>query len=277
MDEAADAYENTLRADPNVADSYRLWNFVGGVRSLQGRYDESIVAFRKAIAQRRDDASAHLGLGLALKFAKQFVEAADELRRADELGSHLPDWPDKSGELLADAQMLARLDGELSQVLKGDDKRFDPMERLLIAEFAQGQRQRFVVARRLFAGAFADEPELATDMRHPARHEAARAAAQAGSGRDAAADADPEDRAAWRKQARGWMRDDLAAWKKRLDGGGLAARKEVREAVSSWRTDAAFSRVRDKDALSRLPPAERDDWQALWDDVDALLRQAADQ
>jgi len=41
-----------------------------------------------------------------------------------------------------------------------------------------------------------------------------------------------------------------------------------------WRKDADLVAIRDTDVLATLPGAERSDWQALWAEVDALMRKA---
>jgi hypothetical protein len=42
-----------------------------------------------------------------------------------------------------------------------------------------------------------------------------------------------------------------------------------------WQTDSDLAGVRGKDALARLPEEEREQWEKLWSDVDALLRRAS--
>ena len=41
-----------------------------------------------------------------------------------------------------------------------------------------------------------------------------------------------------------------------------------------WQQDADFTAVRD--ALAKLPEAERAEWHKLWQDVEALLKRAVD-
>ena len=45
----------------------------------------------------------------------------------------------------------------------------------------------------------------------------------------------------------------------------------VAKTLGHWKADADLAGVRDADALAKLPEAERAEWQALWDEVDALL------
>jgi hypothetical protein len=46
------------------------------------------------------------------------------------------------------------------------------------------------------------------------------------------------------------------------------------QTLRHWRADIDLAGVRDPAALARLPAAERAAWQALWADVDALIRGA---
>jgi hypothetical protein len=48
----------------------------------------------------------------------------------------------------------------------------------------------------------------------------------------------------------------------------------VRQRLELWQQGDALASVRDKDALDRLPDAERKQWRQLWDDVAALLARA---
>jgi hypothetical protein len=119
-------------------------------------------------------------------------------------------------------------------------------------------------AARPYGEALALRPPLTAH-----RYDAACAAALAGCGRGKdAAGLDDTARAGWRWQALEWLRADLAARDK------LAAtnRAAVRQQLQHWRKDTDLAGVRDKDALAKLPEAERATWQQFWADVDALLQ-----
>jgi hypothetical protein len=77
-----------------------------------------------------------------------------------------------------------------------------------------------------------------------------------------------------RKQTRDWLRLDLAAWAKKVDTGTAADRIQAQKTLAPWRDDPDLAGLRDADALERLPPAERQECQALWQEVAALLRLA---
>jgi hypothetical protein len=45
----------------------------------------------------------------------------------------------------------------------------------------------------------------------------------------------------------------------------------VREKLTRWKTDPALFSVRDPASLAAMSPGDRKAWEALWQDVDALL------
>ena len=61
-------------------------------------------------------------------------------------------------------------------------------------------------------------------------------------------------------------------WDKALDKGNAQTNAQVRKKMRHWQTDSDLAGVRAKDALARLPNEERQHWERLWSDVDALLR-----
>ena len=119
------------------------------------------------------------------------------------------------------------------------------------------------------------DPKLADDREDQHAYTEACAAALAGfrQGKD---DPPPDDaaRAKLRGQALGWLRDELAAWSKFLDGGKPTARATVRRALENWQADADLAGLRDEAELAKLPEGERRAWRALWEDVETLLQKA---
>jgi hypothetical protein len=101
----------------------------------------------------------------------------------------------------------------------------------------------------------------------------AAALAGGGQGDDAAGLGEPE-RAGLRKQARDWLRLDLAAWAKRVGAGTEADRIQARKTLAPWRDGPELAGLRDPDSLEKLPPAERQECRALWQEVADLLRRA---
>jgi hypothetical protein len=106
------------------------------------------------------------------------------------------------------------------------------------------------------------------------RYNAACAAALAAAGAGKDAPPSDADRARLRGKALGWLRAEFDAWAKALDGGDPRARPAFASILQHWKVDPDLASLRDANALAKLPEAERKDWQALWADVDALLKRA---
>ncbi|HEY7425296.1 MAG TPA: serine/threonine-protein kinase [Gemmataceae bacterium] len=99
----------------------------------------------------------------------------------------------------------------------------------------------------------------------------AAALAAAGQGENAMKLTD-EERARWRKQALDWLRADLAAWTKMASEGTPSSRRLIAQALQQEQIDPDLVSLRDKDAVDKLPEAERDACQKLWADVETLRR-----
>jgi hypothetical protein len=130
-------------------------------------------------------------------------------------------------------------------------------------------------AVRLWSDAFAADPKLAEDRETVRRYGAACAAALAGSGQGK--DEPPPDeatKAKLRHQALGWLKGELAAWTEMLESGQTQARADVPQNMTHWKQDPDLVGVRDANALAKLPADEQKAWQALWGDVDSLLKRA---
>jgi serine/threonine-protein kinase len=166
------------------------------------------------------------------------------------------------------------LEARLPGILKGREKPANAAEQVEIARLCN-LKKLHARAARLYADAFAAEPQLAEGPRPGYRYNAACAAALAGCGRGEDGDKPGEaERARWRAQARQWLRADLDAWGKQLESGRAEDRTQVQKMLTWWRQDPALAGLRDPGALEKLPLAERQKCQTLWSDLDALLKRA---
>jgi serine/threonine-protein kinase len=184
----------------------------------------------------------------------------------------------------------------LPAFLQGEYQPQDNDERLALVGICQFQG-RCHAAARLYADAFATDSALAEDLTAACRsrvalgdrqrigrveelalacrYPAARCAALAGCGLgEDGAKLNAAERAHWRKQARAWLRADLAVWAQTLNSRSRAARVLVRRLLTHWQADPDLAGVRDAAALAGLPEAERAAWRRLWADVQALLEKA---
>jgi serine/threonine-protein kinase len=184
----------------------------------------------------------------------------------------------------------------LPAFLRGEYQPLDNDERIALAGTCQSQGLDGAAAR-LYADAFAADPDLADDLatqclhlaarraEQPAgrvedlntecRYPAARCAALAGCGlgKDGARFSEAE-RARWRYQAREWLQADLAVWTKALDGGPEAARDLAKKMLMLWQVDPDMAGLRESSGLDKLSADERNEWRALWEEVAAVLHRA---
>jgi serine/threonine-protein kinase len=273
--EAMDYYKQAFNCDPRWAPAR---NPLRIPPQAEARLKEAIEHYRQAVRIDPESGVAHGALGQALLARHEFTEAEAEIRQSLDL------VPEGEGKLrpnlerqLQRCRRLRSLEDRLPAVVQGKD-RPAAADSLDLSELCF-VKSRYATAARLYAEALAATPELTEDLRAGHRFNAARAAALAGGGHgdDAAGLREPELEGL-RQQARDWLRLDLAAWAKKVDAGTEAdteaERIQARKTLSPWRDDPDLAGLRDAGALGRLPPAERQECQALWQEVAAVLRRA---
>jgi serine/threonine-protein kinase len=144
-----------------------------------------------------------------------------------------------------------------------------PQGRLHLGEKRHGAAARF------YADAFAAEPKLGTDLGAAHRYKAACAAVLAGCGAGSDDDKlDEKEKTQLRGQALAWLRADLAAWTKEMAKNTHEAHAAVQQKMRHWQADPDLAGVRGAAALARLPEAEWQPWQKLWDDAAETLARA---
>jgi tetratricopeptide (TPR) repeat protein len=237
---------------------------------------DAIAAYRRALVLDPDNAEALCQLGSVLEEPGQCVESRQCLSRGHALGSVTPNWRHPSAQWLDEANRRVRdLETKLPKVLSGETKAAGGGEDIAFAILCQDpSRQLYKAAADLFSAGLTAEPKYGADLGAKTRYDAACAAARAasGQGKDAAG-LEPSERARLRAQARAWLEDDLAAWRKMLGSG--PDKEELRRMLRHWQQDAALDGVRNAEALAKLPATERRAWSKLWNDVEALSRQAS--
>jgi serine/threonine-protein kinase len=184
----------------------------------------------------------------------------------------------------------------LPAFLRGEYQPQDNDERLALVGICQFQG-RYHAAARLYADAIATDPalaevltsacrnratlgdkqpvsrveELATECRYPA----ARCAALTGCGLgEDEAKLSAAQRTHWRKQAREWLRADLAVWAKTLDSGSRAAQVVVSRLLTHWQAAPDLAGLREPSALDKSSADERNECLALWNEVGAVLKRS---
>jgi tetratricopeptide (TPR) repeat protein len=260
-----------IDVDPKDAPAhYGLGNALLAKKQL----DEAGAEYRKAIALQPDYAEAHCNLAEILRLQGQFSAALDFLKRGHALGSKRKDWPYPSGQWVADAERLVRLEPKLPDLLAGKATPADNGERLGLVEVCRLQ-SRYLAGARLYANAFTADPKLADDLKASHRYNAACLAALAAARQGIGADKlDGEEQSRLREQALAWLRAELEQWSKQLDGGRLENRQFARHKLEHWQRDTDLAAVRDAAALKKLSAQEQESWRKLWADVAELLKKA---
>jgi tetratricopeptide (TPR) repeat protein len=227
--------------------------------------------YREVIRLKPDSAEAHCNLGDALNNQGDYAGALAMVRRGHELGTKQPGWRYPSTKWVAEAETRMAIAGRFAAMLKGKDSPKDNNERLVFAEIATGHK-KFATATRLYVDAYAADPKAAEGMHTGNCYTAACAAAQAGSGLGDDAPPEESERARHRRLALSWLRDRLAFMAKHLEANTPSAQVDVQRWLLSWQTDRDLAGIRDPKELAKLPEAERKEWQALWAQVDAMLK-----
>jgi tetratricopeptide (TPR) repeat protein len=269
--EAEVAYRETIRLKPNNPEAnYSLGIALGS----QGRYKEAEAAYRETIRLKPDYPEAHCNLGHVLRNQGRFGAALQCLRRGHELGSARPGWPYPSAAWVRQCLRLVELDQMLPAVLTGDTEPASAVERLELASLCQMPCKRLhATAARFAADAFIAGPKRASDLQQQYRFNAARSAALAAAGQAEDARLLPDKVVLkLRQQAYRWLQADLALYARLAGRDDPRVKQAVQQRLLHWRADADLASVRDKAALARLDADERQQWQRLWQQVDAVLR-----
>ncbi len=271
VDEAVAEQREALRLKPEFANAHY---HLGHALHSQSKPDEAAAEYREAIGLS-PNAWYHTALGHVLGFhmgTGKLDEAVAEYREAIRLKPDLADANDSLGKILRKQALVPRMPA----LLKGDDRPKDNAERLAVARMCFDTK-RFAPAARFWSEALEADPKLADDRQNSHRYDAACAAALAAAGKGV--DEPPPDAAAkvkLRDQALGWLKAERDAWAKLLESGLPKDRTTVVRWLQKWQEDSDLTGIRDLEALAKLPEAERKEWQALWADVQALLKRAQD-
>jgi serine/threonine-protein kinase len=265
----AEAFRQAIAVQHDFPEAH---NNLGMVLADRRRYSEAEAAFRQAIALRPSFAMPHFNLACAVGEQGRFDEALTFLDKGNELLPARAPLREQARPLLLRYQRCKALDRRLPAVLRGSDQPADPAELIAFAELC-AIKQFYAAAARFYSDAFTAEPKLAEAVPKGARYSAACAAAQAGCGRGRdTATLDEKARAGRRRQAREWLRQDLAWWGKALNRGDARTRAEVRWRMHSWQTDSDLAGLREPGALAAMSPDERNECLALWQELAAVLR-----
>jgi serine/threonine-protein kinase len=269
------AFKKAIAIDPKYTNAHNnLGNALADKRDLDG----AIAEYKKAIALDPKLAQAHYNLGLALLGKGRFAEARSATRKALHLlppGKPLRNYVTQQ---LRQCEQWLKLDAKLPAVLQGDVQPADATEQLALAVLCQNYKQRNTAAARFYTGAFSTDPNLTDDLQRQHRYNAACAAALAAAGKGVdAAMLKEQKRTRLRKQALGWLQDDLDAWTRLADKGPAKAHATLARILGHWQKDSDLAGLRDAAALAKLPAEEQKAWRKLWVEVAAVLKKAQEE
>jgi tetratricopeptide (TPR) repeat protein len=265
---AADAFRRAIALRPGEAG---LRVNLGQTLEWGGNLDGAVSAYKEAVAVDPGSAMAHCSLGHALKKQGRLAEALDAYRRGHELGSRQLGWPWPSAQWVREAERLVQLDDRLYAWRAGKLRGAGAGELLPMVEICR-MRKWNATAARLYAAAFAADPARGADPDTGEYRAAAHAAALAGLSRgDDVTGLSPDERAALRRQALGWLRADLAP----LGRTAADSPARVLGAFHVWQTDPELAGLRDDATLAAFPPDEAAAWRQLWAEIVRTQSEAA--
>ncbi|MBI3409273.1 MAG: tetratricopeptide repeat protein [Planctomycetes bacterium] len=268
LDEAITAYRKAIELDPKYAHPH--YNL--GITLLsQKRLDEAIASLRKAIQLEPKFGEAHGALGRALLKRGMFTEAATVTEKALDLLP--PEHPARSGidEQVRRCRQLVALDEELGRVLSGKEEG-DGTAFIALARLCRQYKQQYATATKLFRRGFDSKPD-GKGLAQMHRYDAACAAALAGAGKgEEASKLADEDKTKLRAQARDWLGAELNA----VGASAKAAQSrpvlELIARLERWLTEPELTGVRDPRDLAKMAADERAQFEKLWADIRALLK-----
>jgi serine/threonine-protein kinase len=273
--------------------------FVKGLSEYRlGRYELAIPFLRDSASKLSDRRGPRLVLAMAQFRAGSPAEARKTLAAA--VGAD--DWRESRADhpgawiyhvLRREAEVLILPD--LPAFLEGRYQPRDNDERLALLGISQSRHLDSATAQ-LYADAFAADPGLvdrltsecvARALRETGgynrmqalmtvpRYMAARCAASAGCGHGAdGPKLNYVQQQRWRRQSRQWLEDDLAAWTKAVTGDSKTSAELCRIMLMLWQDDPDLARLREPNALDKIPAEERVEWIALWKQVRDSLASA---
>jgi serine/threonine protein kinase/tetratricopeptide (TPR) repeat protein len=231
----------------------------------------AIVVVQQAIQQGTSHRLEPIPLLGAIVVADRADETIRTLRSIREQAAGdraVVDWIDSAISL---TERIATLGPRLPRIVHSASRR--------AASYAGAcsDRRFFAASASLWSAAFAVDPALLENSDEDYRYKAACSAAMAGCGQGK--DDPPPDetvKAKLRRQAIEWLRAELAARMKRLEGSKPEDRADLVWSVRRWKDNGNLAGVRDETKLEKLPEQERKAWQALWADVAAVLRKSGE-
>jgi tetratricopeptide (TPR) repeat protein len=238
-----------------------------------GCLDEAIEAFRVSIRLEPRELAGVCNLAHALQDAGRPREALDAFARGQQLLTAAHDPAPPLAEWIAEAKTLVqreeRYEARVAEHVAAGTEPRGTRQLLELARTALGKGHAEVAAR-WYRKAFAEEEGLLERAEGGQRRHAALAALAAAASRTDGKSLPDSERAAWRSTALTWLRAEVRQVGERSRAGELAP-AGARAALVPLLRDAGLAPVRTPQPLAELPEPEREGWQRLWNEVNALV------
>jgi hypothetical protein len=240
------------------------------------RYLSNAVRLNPDDVEARVEHASALAIGLRLAEARPACDAADRLLQLPPGPNDDPERLNKARSKLAETKKF--IDLLTTRMNRSEMKaRADlgPEESVALAAYQAANhgmyRRAASLAGGVAAGRGGELPAVPSDLRLWAAK--ASLAAGRGQGKDAA-DLDAQQKAQLRGQGLRFLRSDRERLRAALAGGDVTDRIVVIDALVEWERDPVISSFRDPAVLAGLPAAEREEWQAFWDEFERLQAEA---
>jgi tetratricopeptide (TPR) repeat protein len=268
--DAIDDYTQSIALKP---DEEAVWTRRGEAHRCLRQWRAAEADFRKSLELNRDSVTGWYGLGLVLADKQEFANARSAFQRIGRIRSAAAVQRERAARMADYMSRLSEMAKRFPEILSGATQAANPNEGVLFAELAHFQGA-FALSARLSLDAFRRDPRLVVDSGIVHRYNAACSAALAGGGEGDAANTPENVRARWRKQARAWLRDELALKTRRLESRRPQDLEETAAMLQRWQADPDLSAIRDPEPLSQLGADERQECEGLWRDVERLVQRA---
>jgi Flp pilus assembly protein TadD len=246
-------------------DDAAAWTSLAEICSTMTAYEEAEAAAREMVRLTPDSAEARCNLALALEFEGRFEAALAELCQLK------PDVLAASLQVSSSRNRLERetiWERQLPAILRGEVRPANAEETLAIARLCL-LKNHPGAAVRFYEEGFRQNPQLIGDVQMCYRSLAAAAAVGAARSHGEDAPADEKERARLRREGLAWLREEFAIWSRMADE-QENNRAFVQRLAEQWQQGKWFASVREAKALALLPAEEREGWEQLWRDVEAL-------
>jgi tetratricopeptide (TPR) repeat protein len=266
-DEAIGFYRAALARRPEAIEAY---NGIGMALRALGRVDEAIGSYKQALGLNPENVLAHSNLGIALYYGKgRRDEAIDHYQQALSIDPKSAEGHINLGCALRDKGRLDEAISHFEESIRLDSPYAGPAHyHFGLALRMKGQLDQ-AIDHFQQAVQLDPNPGMARHDLFNCLYAAARRAVRASAGQGSQEPRPGEqERAHLRRQALDWLRAGLELRTKLHKDGKAVGWGWF---FYDWQTDSVLASVRDAAALTKLPEAEREQWQRFWGDVAALL------